>query len=470
MKRDTDFFANPNVFLLILTICALFQSIIFFAVGLQLYALPSFFNWVLATSLVSITASLLILKYYRYKQYKSAFFFGIIALMAGVFHALVFFTIRLLQTLIIPSHLLVAATGIFYGSALILSKAGKRNWLRAAGTVMTIHGLIYLSVMIWATISAEFINSPLMVKIFQWNSLLYTVIPVMFIMNFLRDPKISKPKDVEASGKNFLEGLMAMVVILAVVLPFIFGFRIASESLRGNQVKSISINLAQIFEARTYKNNRGETMSYRLLKPIDYDSTKKYPLMVCLHGGAGWGTDNMKQLEGSLEAQILSSPENRKMYPAFLFVPQCPVGTSWGGNMLLGLKPVDSLVFEIIDSLENEFEIDTTRRYVMGHSLGGYGTWHFICSRPEMFAAGVPMAGGGDAALAKNIVDVPVWAFHGRLDRNAPVTGSRHIIEAVRNAGGNPRYTEYPYVGHGIWDDVKRTPELMDWLFAQKRE
>src|SRR5687768_3339833 len=98
MKRDTDFFANPNVFLLILAICALFQSIIFFAVGLQLYTLPSFFNWVLATSLVSITASLLILKYYRYKQYTSAFIFGIIALMAGVFHAVVFFTIRLLQT------------------------------------------------------------------------------------------------------------------------------------------------------------------------------------------------------------------------------------------------------------------------------------------------------------------------------------------------------------------------------------
>ncbi len=211
-------------------------------------------------------------------------------------------------------------------------------------------------------------------------------------------------------------------------------------------------------------------MSYRLLVPLDFDSTKKYPLVVCLHGGAGWGTDNMKQLHGSIEAQILSSPENRKKYPAFLFVPQCPPGTGWGGRMIVGLKPLDSLVFEIIDSLENEFNIDTRRRYVMGHSLGGYGAWHFICTRPEMFAAGVPMAGEGDAALAENIVNVPVWAFHGRLDRNVPVSGSRNIIEASRKAGGNPKYTEYPYVGHGIWDEIKGTPELMDWVFAQKRE
>ena len=106
----------------------------------------------------------------------------------------------------------------------------------------------------------------------------------------------------------------------------------------------------------------------------------------------------------------------------------------------------------------------------MGHSLGGYGTWHFIATRPEMFAAGVPMAGEGDPTLARNIVDVPVWAFHGRLDRNVPVSGSRNIIEAARRFGGNPRYTEYPYIGHGIWDEIKGTSELMDWVFAQKRQ
>jgi predicted peptidase len=176
----------------------------------------------------------------------------------------------------------------------------------------------------------------------------------------------------------------------------------------------------------------------------------------------------VKQFDGALEAQILYTPENRKKYPAFLFVPQCPPGKSWGG--VPGLRNVDSLVFEIIDTLEREFSIDTHRRYVMGHSLGGYGTWYFIGTRPEMFAGAIPSAGFGDPSFGKKIVDVPVWAFHGRLDRNVSVNGSRDIIEAVRKAGGNPRYTEYPNIGHGTCDPMKKTPELMEWLFEQKRE
>ena len=82
----------------------------------------------------------------------------------------------------------------------------------------------------------------------------------------------------------------------------------------------------------------------------------------------------------------------------------------------------------------------------------------------------VPMAGEGDVTLAENIVDVPVWAFHGRFDRNVPVSGSRNIIEALRKAGGNPKYTEYPFIGHRIWGHVEKTPELMGWVFAQQRE
>jgi predicted peptidase len=72
--------------------------------------------------------------------------------------------------------------------------------------------------------------------------------------------------------------------------------------------------------------------------------------------------------------------------------------------------------------------------------------------------------------LAKGSVEVPVWAFHGTLDRNVSVNGSRDIIEAMRQAGGNPRYTEYPNIAHGAWGPMKNNPEIMDWLFAQKRE
>ena len=85
-----------------------------------------------------------------------------------------------------------------------------------------------------------------------------------------------------------------------------------------------------------------------------------------------------------------------------------------------------------------------------------------------MFAAAIPVCGGGDPKLARNIVDVPVWAFHGEKDRSVPVKLTREMIDAIKNAGGHPRYTEFPDAGHNIWDEVKNTPGLLEWLFAQK--
>ena len=67
------------------------------------------------------------------------------------------------------------------------------------------------------------------------------------------------------------------------------------------------------------------------------------------------------------------------------------------------------------------------------------------------------------------MVGVPIWAFHGAKDKNVPVSGSRNLIQAIKNVGGNPRYTEYPLEAHHIGDKVIATPGLLDWLFAQKR-
>ena len=140
-------------------------------------------------------------------------------------------------------------------------------------------------------------------------------------------------------------------------------------------------------------NSSSETLQYRLLKPLDYDSTKEYPLIVWLHGSTARGTDNVKQVSGSLLAQMITDQENRTKYPVFIFVPQCPPESSWGG--IPNYPAVDSLVFECILALENEFTIDADRRYVAGVSMGGYGTWHLICTQPDMFAAAIPIAGGG---------------------------------------------------------------------------
>jgi predicted peptidase len=203
------------------------------------------------------------------------------------------------------------------------------------------------------------------------------------------------------------------------------------------------------------------------MKPLKYDLQRKYPIVICLHHGGACGNDNIKQIDGSEPAQLLSKNENRVKYASFIFVSQCPSGSSWGG--MPEYPSVDSLVFETINALEKEYTIDTDRCYVMGISMGGYGTWNLISTHPKMFAAAIPICGAGDTNLVKNVINVPLWAFHGRLDRNVPVSGSRDMIGAIRNAGGKPRYTEFPDGDHNIWNQVSNTPGLLDWLFIQKR-
>jgi predicted peptidase len=92
-----------------------------------------------------------------------------------------------------------------------------------------------------------------------------------------------------------------------------------------------------------------------------------------------------------------------------------------------------------------------------------------IQRQPEMFAAAVPICGGGDVTKAERIARLPVWAFHGNQDTVVPTSRSRDMIEAMRKAGGSPRYTEAPGVGHGVWDVAFGNPELAKWLFAQCR-
>ena len=130
---------------------------------------------------------------------------------------------------------------------------------------------------------------------------------------------------------------------------------------------------------------------------------------------------------------------------------------------------------EILDSLEEELSIDTTREYVTGLSMGGECTWMSLIERPERFAAGVPICAGdrfiGMSAreLGKKFAQFPLWLFHGDADDVISVDVSRALVTALKDAGGRPKYTEYPGVDHGSWDLAYRDPALIEWLFAQRR-
>jgi predicted peptidase len=225
-----------------------------------------------------------------------------------------------------------------------------------------------------------------------------------------------------------------------------------------------------LFEKRTLKLDK-DTLPYRLMKPADYDPKQKYPLVIFLHGSGESGTDNEAQLKHGLKP--LASAEMRKQYPCFLVAPQCPDRKrGWTGRKatkdhLAGVGPV---VLKLISELEKDFSIDSKRIYLTGLSMGGSGTWDLLAREPQLFAAGVPICGSGDPARAEKLAKIPLWVFHGDKDKAVDVDKSRKMVAAIKKAGGDPKYTEYPGVGHDSWTQSYENPELYKWLFAQKKE
>ncbi len=227
-----------------------------------------------------------------------------------------------------------------------------------------------------------------------------------------------------------------------------------------------------------FKNDKGEKLHYRLMTPQGYDSkgTEKYPLVLFLHGAGERGEDNTKQLiHGTKE---FAKPENRSKYPAFVLAPQCPDGKRWvevdwtldAHTQLPEDSDTVKLLLQLISRLQQEYRIDQQRQYVTGLSMGGYGAWDLITRHPDLWAAAAPVCAGGDEATAAKAAKIPVWAFHGDKDTVVKPQRSRNMIAALKKAGGEPRYTEYPGVAHNSWDAAYADPKLMEWLFAQKRK
>jgi hypothetical protein len=128
------------------------------------------------------------------------------------------------------------------------------------------------------------------------------------------------------------------------------------------------------------------------------------------------------------------------------------------------------LTLEVLGKLQKEFSVDDKRLYLTGLSMGGYGTWDLLARYPDMFAAAVPVCGGGDESMAAKMKDVPIWCFHGGADPTVPTQRSRDMIKAIKDAGGNPKYTEYPGVGHNSWDKAYSDKDLPAWLFSQVKK
>ena len=227
--------------------------------------------------------------------------------------------------------------------------------------------------------------------------------------------------------------------------------------------------------ARDERQSGGATLRYRLLTPEPAVGGGKLPLVLFLHGAGERGDDNAAQLKHG----VAEFHRRQAKQPCFVLVPQCPAGrkwveVDWGGGSGAGTFPPEPspplrLALEVVDGLIASGKVDPDRVYVTGLSMGGYGTWYAAGMPGSRFAAAAPICGGGDPAWAKRYVGLPVWAFHGDDDRAVPVGRSREMIEAIRKAGCEPKYTEYPAVGHDSWTRTYADDAFHDWLFAQRR-
>lgn len=196
----------------------------------------------------------------------------------------------------------------------------------------------------------------------------------------------------------------------------------------------------------------------RLMSPPT--SERQQPLLVFLHGAGERGHENLRQLQNLPEQ--LASHAWRARFPCYVLAPQCPRGSYWSAHM----NELESL----IDRVAGEHQIDRSRIYLTGLSMGGFGSWELAARRPDLFAAVVPICGGGDPESASNLIDLPIWAVHGDADKSVPVENTRKMIVAIESLGGTPRYTELPGVGHNSWTQSYRDPTgVIPWMFSQKR-
>jgi predicted peptidase len=223
-------------------------------------------------------------------------------------------------------------------------------------------------------------------------------------------------------------------------------------------------------------NANGRTYPVEIFVPPGWNTNKKWPVILFLHG-----TGHRLNLgEGGTApgiGQLFIGYQNQK--EAIVVFPRCYVDEYW-------TQPrIAAVALQALAEAAREFHGDPQRTYLVGLSMGGFGTWYIASQNPGKFAALVVVCGGIRTpktvpipavsaehnpyqATARKLRSVPVWIFHGGKDDVIPVTESRAMARSLRALGGSVRYTEYPGVGHDAWGKAFSEPKFFSWLFSHK--
>jgi len=213
-----------------------------------------------------------------------------------------------------------------------------------------------------------------------------------------------------------------------------------------------------------------DTLKYRLLMP-DANPHRRFPLVIFLHGSGERGNDNEAQLKWG--AMQFATSEAMKNFPAWVVAPQCPADDTWSNyDGTFRAEPTRSLqlVRGLISEMIEKKSVDEQRIYITGLSMGGFGSFDALARYPDLFAAAVPVCGGGDPSTVERFKEVPIWMYAGAEDDIVPAQRSVDMMEALMAAGARPGYSQLPETGHFVWLAAYSDPLMMQWLFRQGKE
>ena len=264
------------------------------------------------------------------------------------------------------------------------------------------------------------------------------------------------------------EKTKTMRLILLFLWVFIPGFILAQD--------------LSLYEKKEFAYGNS-VLRYRVLYPENYNPAQKYPCVLFLHGAGERGSDNEKQLIHG--AKLFLDAANRKNFPAIVLFPQCPENEFWAAVKMDRSKQPYQFEFDyaapanwplaatnaLVQQMITDGAVDAKRVYITGLSMGGMGTFESVYRYPKLYAAAMPICGGGNTNLYDaRVKKVPFWVFHGAADAVVDVKLSQQMVQRLQQLKMRVKYSEYPGVNHNSWDNAFAEPDYLKWMFQQKKK
>lgn len=260
----------------------------------------------------------------------------------------------------------------------------------------------------------------------------------------------NKPQDVSVSSQTSSKPLGVETV------TEVYPFKILPKNTTPDSIK-------RVFEDK----ESGNTIPYTLFIPNNYSPSKKYPVILYLHGAGSLGNDNSTQL---IALSSMFQHNGDIVSNAFILCPQTPEWWNLDKNSPNNNNGTLSSAFRLLNTITEKYSCDKNRIYLTGVSMGGFATWSMLERHGDVFAAGVPICGGGNSYNGAAFIDIPIKIYHGTKDPTVAFSRSEDMYNAIIKAGGKKvDFIRLEGYDHNIWSHVFSDRELFYWMFSQNK-